>query len=442
MLTALPLKKTILLVFLSLFWLSCSSSEENQDTSSQNNNSTSQVIPAVEAVQARYGSLPLVERFSGNVRSENQVPLFPQISAKIEAVFVENGMYVEKGTKLVQLEDEQFRQQLVQAEAGHNINKARLKQAEASLAELTSRFNRTKQLADKDLSSDVELEQIQAQLTSAEADVELAKAQVVQSESLVKERQETLKRTIITAPISGTIGQRNAQVGMQVSNNTELFMIGDLSKLRVEIVLTESMLNKISIGQTALIMVEDYQGNDQIITANLSRISPFLNEITRSTEAEIDVENTNGWLKPGMFVPVDILFGESEQATLIPVSAIYTDPTSGIEGVYVASSLGSEIEPANDANSGNALDPLTEPTQMQFKVIDVRARGRMEVGVNGLESGQWVVTLGQDLLGEGREQARVRTTSWNKVVELQKLQREDLLKDALRRSTNKKTDTL
>lgn len=442
MLTALPLKKTILLVFLSLFWLSCSSSEENQDTSSQNNNSTSQVIPAVEAVQARYGSLPLVERFSGNVRSENQVPLFPQISAKIEAVFVENGMYVEKGTKLVQLEDEQFRQQLVQAEAGHNINKARLKQAEASLAELTSRFNRTKQLADKDLSSDVELEQIQAQLTSAEADVELAKAQVVQSESLVKERQETLKRTIITAPISGTIGQRNAQVGMQVSNNTELFMIGDLSKLRVEIVLTESMLNKISIGQTALIMVEDYQGNDQIITANLSRISPFLNEITRSTEAEIDVENSNGWLKPGMFVPVDILFGESEQATLIPVSAIYTDPTSGIEGVYVASSLGSEIEPANDANSGNALDPLTEPTQMQFKVIDVRARGRMEVGVNGLESGQWVVTLGQDLLGEGREQARVRTTSWNNVVELQKLQREDLLKDALRRSTNKKTDTL
>lgn len=155
--------------FLSAILLaSCSSSSEETETSNQQSNA---VIPAVEAVQARYGSLPLVERFSGNVRSENQVPLFPQISAKVEAVFVENGMYVEKGEKLVQLEDEQFQQQLIQSEAGLNINKARLKQAEASLAELTSRFNRTKQLADKDLSSDVELEQIQTQLTSAEADV-------------------------------------------------------------------------------------------------------------------------------------------------------------------------------------------------------------------------------------------------------------------------------
>ncbi|GAB5409508.1 MAG: efflux RND transporter periplasmic adaptor subunit [Balneolaceae bacterium] len=429
---------SILFFFLAIIFASCSSSEENETTSRQSN----AVIPAVEAVQARYGSLPLVERFSGNVRSENQVPLFPQISAKIEAVYVENGMYVEKGEKLAQLEDEQFQQQLVQAEAGLNINKARLKQAEASLAELTSRFNRTKQLADKELSSDVELEQIQAQLTSAEADVELAKAQVVQSESLVKERQENLRRTTITAPISGTIGQRNAQIGMQVSTNTQLFMLGDLTKLRVEIVLTESMLNKISIGQTAQIMVEDYQGNDQLISAKLSRISPFLNEVTRSTEAEIDVNNTNGWLKPGMFVPVDILFGESEQATLIPVSAIYTDPTSGVEGVFVASSLGSEIVPANDAETNSTLEPLTEPTPMQFKVIDVRARGRMEVGVNGLESGQWVVTLGQDLLGEGREQARVRTTSWNKVVELQELQREDLLKDALRKTTDLQDSTL
>lgn len=435
----MKLKKITAFIFAVLFFASCGSSpDENANSTRQSNT----VIPAVEAVQARYGSLPLVERFSGNVRSENQVPLFPQISAKVEAVFVENGMYVEKGQKLAQLEDEQFQQQLIQAEAGLNINKARLKQAEASLSELASRFKRTKQLADKELSSDVEVEQLQAQLTSAEADVELAKAQVAQSESLVKERKDNLKRTTISAPISGTIGQRNAQVGMQVSTNTQLFMIGDLTKLRVEIVLTESMLNKIAIGQTAQIMVEDYQGNDQIISAKLSRISPFLNEITRSTEAEIDVENTGGWLKPGMFVPVDILFGESEQATLIPVSAIYTDPTSGAEGVFVASSLGSEIEPANDADNSSILDPLTEPTQMQFKVIDVRARGRMEVGVNGLESGQWVVTLGQNLLGEGREQARVRTTSWDKVFELQQLQREDLLKDALRKSTNLKNSTL
>ena len=416
-----------------LFIISCSSSEEQgQQAGFSPQNS---VIPAVEAVQARYGSLPLVERFSGNVRSENQVPLFPQISAKVEQVFVENGDYVKKGDKLVQLNDEQSRQQLVQAEAGLKINQARLRQAEASLKELQSSYNRMKQLADKDLSSDSEMEQMAAQLTSAEANMELAQAQVEQSEALVNERKEALNRTVITAPISGTIGQRNAQVGMQVNTSTQLFMLGDLSKLRVEIVLTESMLNRISIDQTASIHVEDYEGNQRVVEAKLSRISPFLNEVTRSTEAEIDVVNENGWLKPGMFVPVDIHFGESQQATLIPVSAIYTDPTSGEEGVFIASSIGTEIEAVADSGS-DTPQALTEPTPVKFTPINIIARGRMEVGVGGLESGDWVITLGQDLLGEGREQARVRTVSWNKVLGLQNLQREDLLKDVMKNRSN------
>ena len=425
-------------ILLTTLLFACSS-EDNDESNQRRGQSV--VTPSVEAVQARYGSLPLVERFSGNVRSENQVPLFPQISAKIEQVFVENGQYVDKDQKLVQLESEQFKQQLIQAEAGLRINQARLKQAEAALSELKSRYNRSKQLADKELSSDAEIEQLEAQLISSEANVELAKAQLAQSESLVEERKEQLSRTVIKAPISGTIGQRNAQVGMQVSQNTQLFMIGDLTKLRIEIVLTESMLNKISIGQTARIMVEDYEGNDRIVEAKLSRISPFLNEVTRSTEAEIDVENTNGWLKPGMFVPVDVLFGESEKATLIPVSAIYTDPTSGAQGVFVASSLGSEIQPIQESEEGNS-NILTEPTPVQFKLIDVLARGRMEVGIGGLESGQWVVTLGQDLLGEGREEARIRTVTWDKVISLQMLQREDLLKEALQESGRPKASTL
>jgi len=388
------------------------------------------VIPAVEAVQARYGSLPLVERFSGNVRSENQVPLFPQINARIEEVFVENGDFVNKGDRLVKLQDEQLKQQLAQAEAGLKINKARLRQAEAALKELNARYNRLKKLAEQELSSDAELEQIEAELTSAEANFELAEAQVEQSQALVNERKENLNRTIITAPISGTIGQRNAQVGMQVNTGTQLFLIGDLSKLRVEIVLTEEMLNKISIGQSATIHVADYEGNDREISAKLSRISPFLNEVTRSTEAEIDVNNENGWLKPGMFVPVDIHFGESEQATLIPVSAIFTDPTSGEDGVFIASSIGTEIQPVADDNS-DSPQALTEPTPVKFIPINVIARGRMEVGVGGLESGDWVITLGQDLLVEGREQARVRTVTWDKVLGLQLMQREDLLKEVL-----------
>jgi len=220
---------------------------------------------------------------------------------------------------------------------------------------------------------------------------------------------------------------------MQANNGTQLFLIGDLTKLKVEIILTENMLNRIQVGQSARIMVQNSNNQKVALNAKLSRISPFLNETTRSTEAEIDVNNVNGLLRPGMFVPVDIFFGESEQATLIPVSALYTDPTSGKQGVYIASSLGSEIEPVSDSSGNNSGSPraMTEPTPVQFKPVDVIAQGRMELGVNGLESGQWIVTVGQDLLSEGRTQARIRTMSWERIFQLQQLQREDLLKEIM-----------
>src|SRR5699024_12006129 len=81
--------------------------------------------------------------------------------------------------------------------------------------------------------------------------------------------------------------------------------------------------------------------DSEIIEAKLSRISPFLNNITRSTEGEIDVSNDTNSLRPGMFVPVDILYGESQQATIIPTSALYADPNTGEEGVCMATYLGS-----------------------------------------------------------------------------------------------------
>jgi len=423
----LSVTKLVLLATLVFTFAACSENDTNTERQQE-----TLVVPSVEAVQARYGTLPLVERFSGNVRSDNQVVLYPEISGVIEQIFVQNGEYVEKGDKLVQMNTSVLEKQLQQAEAGYKIANAQLKQSKARLTEIENEFRRIKQLEEKDLTSQVEVEQIEGQLLSAEADVELAEARLDQAEYLVDERRDELNKAIIRAPITGTVGQRNAEIGMQASTNTQLFIIGDLANLTVEIILTENMLNQIQVGQTAQILVEDRNGNEQVVSAEISRISPFLNEVTRSTEAEIDVNNESGLLRPGMFVPVDILFGESEQATLIPVSALYTDPTSGEAGVFIATSLGSEIEPVSDtSNNSSGPSAMTEPTQVEFKSIDVLAEGRMELGVSGIESGQWIVTVGQDLLSEGRTQARVRTMSWNRIFQLQNLQREDLLNEIM-----------
>ena len=405
--------------------LAACSSDDNQGN---NNNSTS--IPAVEAVQAQFGGLPLEERLNGVVRAANQVDIYPRISAPVEEVYVQNGDEIRRGDELLRLRDTEYRERLRQAEASLRINIAQRRQAEAALGEVQSQLRREQILADRDLSSEVEMEQIKARLESAEASVELAQAQVEQARSNVEEQNDALEQTIIRSPVDGTVGQRNAEIGMQANTSTRLFTVGDLSRSKITINLTERMLSYIQRGNTVRVFSDNIP--DRVFTSEISRISPFLGAGSFSTEAEIDIDNEDGALLPGMFVTVDILYGESEQVTIIPLSAIFRNPQSGESGVFVATSFGLEADLLEELEEGASSPGLSNPTDVEFVPVEIVARGRDAAGVAGIRSGDWVVTVGQNLIfRDNSPQARVRPVSWNNIMEMQRLQPQDLLREIM-----------
>jgi len=406
------------------------SEEESTQNSANSGSEAEEDIPAVQAVKARYGALPLVQRLTGTVRAENQVELYPEISARVDKVMVENGDMVEKGQPLVKLNDRTIREQLRQAKSTLKINQARLQQAKASYQELKNQYERQQKLYEKELISAMEFESIKAQMESARADVNLADAQVEQSRSQVDEQEALLEQTIIRAPVAGTVGQRNVQPGMMAGPNTQLFIVGDLNKLRIEIILTDEMLSYIKKGQTARVYATNDKGEEVVLEGEVSRISPFLNNTSRSTEADIDITNKDGLLSPGMFVPVDISYGESRNATLVPKSALYENPQTGETGIYVAKSIGVEVEPVKSVDP-DSPPPLTEALPVSFMPVNVIAEGRMDVAVEGVEQGQWVVTIGQDMLSGDSNKARIRTVAWDRIIALQNLQRQDLLQNVM-----------
>ncbi|PKD42634.1 efflux RND transporter periplasmic adaptor subunit [Rhodohalobacter barkolensis] len=417
--------KYITLLLLSGLILTNCGGEEEGGFQGQN-----RTVPAVEAVQAQFGSLPLEERLSGTVRAGNQVEIFSRISAPVEEVYVESGESVERGEVLVQLRDNEYRERLRQAEANLRITKAQLRQAEAALGEVEADLNRQRILAERDLVTDMEMEQLAAEVESAEASVELSNAQVEQAESTVQEQKDALEQTTIRAPISGTVGDRAAETGMQATPNNRLFVIGDLSRSKITINVTERMLQYIESGQSVRIYSENFP--DTVLTGEVSRISPFLGEGSFSTQAEIDVQNPDRLLLPGMFVTVDVLYGESEQATLIPLSAIYNNPQTGETGVYVAPGFGIETEILEEIEDNGSVGQLSNPTEVEFVPIEVIAKGREAAGVAGIQSGDWVVTVGQNLLVRDQgDDARVRATSWEKIMNMQKMQPQDLLQEIL-----------
>lgn len=411
----------------------CSGDENMQGSGSD------ATIPSVEAVQARFGSLPLQQRLSGVVQAQKQVEIYPRISAPIEEVYKQDGEEVEEGDALVKLRDREFVSRVQQAEADLRINRARVKQAEAVLNETESQLQRQQRLYEQELSSDIELERLQAEKQSAEANYELAVAQVDQSLSNLEEQQELLAQTTIRSPITGTVGLRNAEVGMQATPSTQLFTVGDLNDARITVNLTEQMLGFIKAGQRAIIRSESM--TDQVIEGEVSRISPFLGMGSFSTEAEIDVENIRELLLPGMFVTVDIMYGESEQATLIPLSSIYRHPRTGETGVYVAPDYGAETDPVEQVDSSNP-PPLSQPTMVEFVGIDVIAQGRETAGVVGVQGGDWIVTVGQNLLINNESgTAKIRATSWNRIIRMQQMNPKDLLRDIMNERMAERSET-
>lgn len=386
-------------------------------------------IPAVEAVQARYGALPLSERLTGTVRASGQVAIYPETNGPIVEVLAQNGDRVSEGDPLVRIRRETSESQLQQSRASLSSARAQREQAQAAVEQLERRFERAQQLVAEEFISREEFEALETELAAARAELAQAEASIEMAEGALGESRESVRQTIVRAPIDGRVGRRNAEVGMYATGSAALFTIGRIEQVRVEVPVTQEMLSRIEVGQTALVRSESLP--DTVITAQVSRISPFIEPGSFSAEAEIDVPNPDGLLLPGMFVTVDVLYGESEQATLVPKSALYEDPGTGALGIYLAPSLGLEAQPV--VPEGEEPPPLTAPTITEFQRVDVLAEGRHVVGVSGIDPESWVVVVGQHLLSSqdpeaGPPQARVRAIDWERLIELQGLQREDLLR--------------
>jgi len=393
-------------------------------------------VPAVEIVQAREGAVPLRERLTGTIRAAGEVGIFPQVNGPIVEVFVQNGDRVEKGQPLVRLQTPGATAQVAGAVSAVAAAQAELKQAEAEAGEIRAEYKRNLALGERGLVPQNTVDSLRAQDEAARAAVNSAAAQLEVAQAAVTEQRELRSQTTVRAPISGRVGQRNAEVGMRADTGTPLFIIGRLEDMRVEVPVAQEVLARVRPGQRVEMSVAS--GTAPIVAA-VSRISPFLESGSFSAEVEIDLPNNSGTpLIPGMFVTVDIYYGESEPSTLVPASALYEDPTSGERGVFVTSA------PPPPAPAGSDPGGLTPPIPLPFRSVDVVAEAAQTVGVDGVRPGEWVVVIGQHLLaeqdGEDGPQGRPRVMTWERIMELQQLQREDLLKEFLERQRRRGAD--
>lgn len=167
-----------------------------------------------------------VKDYLGTIEGKVNVEIRPQVEGILEEIYVDEGAFVNEGQKLFKINPQPYQEQLNNAIANENVEKAKLENAKLEV-------DRLKPLVDNDVISDV-------RLRTAMSDYDVAKASLAQASAAVASARINLEFTTIKAPVSGFIGRIPKRVGNLVSSSDPLTELSDISEVYVYFAMSES----------------------------------------------------------------------------------------------------------------------------------------------------------------------------------------------------------
>ncbi len=337
---------------------------------------------AVEIAPIERGSIKDEAQFSGSLIPKSQFTIAPKISGRLNRLLVDIGDPVRRNQLVAMLEDEEYQQQVLQAEADLRVAKANLEEAKSSLEMAKRDLERAQTLHQKGIQSDSQLDAVKAQYDAQEARYKVAVAQLANREAALETARVRLSYTRIRASWEkGSdvryVGERFVDEGAMLSPNTPILSIIDLQPITAVVHVTDRDYFRLQLEQKATITSSAFP--DKTFTGRVVRIAPLLKETSRQARVEIEIENPENLLKPGMFITTQIEFSRREAATIVPYSALAN--RNGKQGIFLA-------------------DLETKKARFQPVRVGIVEGARAEILDPPLDSG-YVVTLGQHLLEDG-----------------------------------------
>ncbi len=303
--------------------------------------------PTVEVARVELAHLTDDAQAVGSLRSRQSVVLRPEVSGRVTELNFRDGDRVRRGQLLVQLDDQ--------------LPLAQLQQAQAELSIAQANHKRNQELVAQNFISQRSVDESAANLQVAQAKLALARA--------------TAARLRIVAPFDGIAGIRNISVGDYLKDGADIVNIEDMDAIFVDFRLPERFQGRIRRGQTALVDLDALPGRRY--AAVVQAIDPLLDANGRSVGIRACIDNRQLQLRPGMFARITAVFGERDNARVIPEEAIV--PQAGRQFVI------------------RLVDGPDQDTKIAQRVevkVGLRRPGQVEI-TDGLQAGDVVVTAGQ-----------------------------------------------
>lgn len=313
-------------------------------------------IPLVTSIKLENQVFDHYLELQGNVKTKQNVLIYPEMPGTLQSVFVKKGQNVSKGQALAKIDDGGMQQQVAQLEAT------------TALAKTT--YERQKRLWDEKVGSEI-------QFLQAKTNYDATKNQLAQL-------KKQMDKFTIRAPFAGVIDDVIKDQGTVVAPgmSSEIFRIVNLNNMYIEADIPESYITNVTKGK-------DVQINFPILGKELKtkvrQTGNFINPANRTFKVEIGVPNKDKSIKPNLTAKLKINDYTNTNAILIPQSII-SENANGDQYVYVIKSL--------QNNKGIASQKVVKTGKTKGDIIEV---------LEGVSVGEILIDAGARSVKNGQE---------------------------------------
>jgi len=315
----------------------------------------SEKLPLISMLEIKPENFDHYVEIQANVKTRNNVLLYPEYTGTLKAVYAQEGQNVKKGKLLAMIDDAGLKDQLEQLEIQAELSK--------------TIFDRTQRLWDQNIGSEIQLLQAKTTYNS-------------QLKSIAQLKKQ-LNRTKIYAPFSGTIDEIIANTGANmIPGQTPVMRIVNLSDMYAEADVPERYLSQIKRGTTAFVNIPVL--NLELET-NVRQTGTFINPVNRSFRVETPLENTSEMIMPNLNCKLKINDYSNPSAMMIPLGVI-KENANGQKYVY-------KLIPEDKKQVFRTQQALVELGKKSFDKVEV---------LSGIEIGDLIVEEGATIVEDNQ----------------------------------------
>src|SRR5262247_3354895 len=343
----------------------------------------------VATVRADKGGRAALLNASGYVTPRQRATIAAKITARVNEIYVDEGMQVEPGQVLARLDDSDARARLTSAMAERDATAATVGDLRVNLDNAERELRRVEELWEKRLVAEQNRDQAKMAVDSLRARIVLAREQVTAAEARVKVAQQDLDNCTVRAPFGGIVVSKDAQRGEMVSpvsagggfTRTGIATVVDMNSLEIEVDVNESYIARVKSGQPVTAVLDAYP--DWQIPAKVRTVIPTADRQKATVKVRAAFDRLDPRILPDMGVKVTFL-GEERGA-----------PTAAGRVLISRAALVEE--------GGTTAVFVHREGKVERRAVRLgQARGNEQEIVAGLSDGEQVVTTGAKQLRDGQ----------------------------------------